>query len=140
MKRFYPYLVALALMSGGAVYGSAQTAYGQPNFGVDRQPYQTISGNGFFDHGGWGRDDWNEGRRVAQDQGFRDGTIDGRKDWDRHAGFRPTHNESYKHADRGYDRHFGDKGRYKEEYRQAYTRGYEDAYRGHGHGPGRYGY
>lgn len=121
MKRLHVYAMAIALAAGGAVGARAQTlAY----------PPFAQTGFSFFDH-----DDhrgWEEARRVAQDYGFRDGAQDGRNDFFSHRDFRPARNGSYKHADHGYERRFGDKGRYKDIYREAYQRGYEDGYRGHG--------
>ncbi len=91
------------------------------------------TGFSFFDHDDhWGSEHWEEVRRIAQDYGFRDGAQDGRNDFFSHRDFRPARNGSYKHADHGYERRFGDKGRYKDIYREAYQRGYEDGYRGHG--------
>ena len=119
MRKFYPYVMALALMSGSAIYGSAQTAY-------SRQP----AVNAFLDDRDHER--WEEGRRRAQEVGHEDGFNDGRRDFESHRSFAPTHTENYKHPDHGYDARF-DKTRYREEYRQAYSAGYQEGYsREHG--------
>jgi len=124
MKRLQVYAMAIALAAGGAVGARAQTLAGMPF---------AQAGFGFFDHDDrWGSEHWEEVRRIAQDYGFRDGVQDGRNDFFSHRDFRPARNGSYKHADHGYERRFGDKGRYKDIYREAYQRGYEDGYRGHG--------
>ncbi len=115
MKKFYPYAMALALMSGSAIYGSAQTAYsGRPvasAFLDDRDHHE-----------------WEEGRRRAEEVGHEDGFNDGRHDFDTHHSFRPTQDGNYKHADHGFDGRFGDRERYREAYREAYSRGYEEGY------------
>jgi hypothetical protein len=113
VKKFYPYVMALALMSASAVYGLAQTAYGG-------QPVA----NAFFQE----HREWEEGRRRAQEVGHEDGFNDGRRDFDTHHSFRPTHDGNYKHADHGFDGRFGDRDRYREAYREAYARGYHEGY------------
>jgi hypothetical protein len=119
VKKVYPYVMALALVSGSTVYGSAQTAYS------GRQLYQPVVANAFFDD----RDrDWKEGQKRAQEIGYQDGLQDGRGDFDHHRGFRMERNGSYKNANHGYDGRYGDRGRYREAYREAYARGYHEGY------------
>jgi hypothetical protein len=140
LRKFYPYATALALMLGGAIYGSAQTQYsGQEINGFGRQLYQTVVANAFLDE----RDHhWEEGRRRAQEAGREDGFRDGRSDREHRREFQPRRGGSYKHGDRGYDGRYGDKRRYVEAYREAYSHGYEEGYHGggrepgHGHEPG----
>lgn len=120
MKRIYSYALALALISGSAMYGSAQTAYGHP--------YQGNCANGFFDRDDYGNRGWHDAQRMAEQYGYQDGLNDGTGDFNNHHSFRPTHGGNYKHADRGYDRRFGDKDRYRDAYRRAYARGYQEGY------------
>ena len=42
--------------------------------------------------------------------------------------FRPTHDDNFHHADRGYDPRFGTKDSYKLAYRESYQNGYERGY------------
>jgi hypothetical protein len=112
--------MALALMSGCAIYGSAQTAY-------SGRPMATAF---FDDHDRDHERAWEEGRRRAQEIGFQDGQHDGRSDFDKRHHFQPTHGGAYRHGDHGYDGHFGDKERYIEAYREAYSRGYHEGFYG----------
>lgn len=116
MRKFYPYVMALALMSGSAIYGSAQTAY-------SRQP----AANAFLDDRDHER--WEEGRKRAQEVGHEDGFNDGRRDLENHRPFQPMRTGNYKHGDHGYDGRYGDRRRYIDEYRQAYTVGYQEGYK-----------
>lgn len=127
MRKSYPYVIALALISGGAIYGSAQTTYsGHP------------VANAFFDEHDRDHDrGWKEGQKRAQEIGYQDGLNDGRHDFESRRDFRPERGGAYKHGDHGYDRRFGDKNRYKEEYRRAYSRGYQEGYHRQGYHPGR---
>ena len=125
MRKFYPYVMALALMSSGAIYGSAQTA----NSG--HQLYQPVAANAFFDDRDRDRERaWEEGRRRAQEVGREDGLNDGRRDFESHRNFQPTRGGGYKHGDHGYDGRFGERDRYREAYREAYARGYHEGYYG----------
>lgn len=141
MRKFYHYATALALMLGGAIYGSAQTAYnGQEINGFGRQLYQPVAANAFLDD----RDrHWEEGRKRAREVGREDGFRDGLSDREHRREFQPRHGAAYKRGDRGYDDRYGDKRRYVEAYREAYSQGYEEGYhrgpgpeRGHEHEPG----
>jgi hypothetical protein len=65
----------------------------------------------------------------AYDIGFRDGQADGRNDLLTGHSYRPTHDDNYKHADRGYNSSYGNKNWYKQTYRSGYVQGYERGYR-----------
>jgi hypothetical protein len=67
-------------------------------------------------------------RRNAHDFGFRDGRYAGERDRVTGHSYRPTHDNNYKHADRGYDPAYGNKQLYRDEYRAAYAEGYERGY------------
>ena len=67
--------------------------------------------------------------RQAEDIGFRDGQNDGRSDRSHGHSFRPTHDDNYKNADRGYSSSMGDKQAYKDAYRRGYERGYNEGFR-----------
>ena len=64
----------------------------------------------------------------ASDNGYRDGLVIGERDAERNRAFRPTKNDWYEDADRGYSRAFGDKSSYKYQYRQAFEQGYAEGY------------
>jgi hypothetical protein len=60
--------------------------------------------------------------------GYEDGYNDGLRDRRTGHSFRPTHDDHYEDADRGYERRFGDKNYYKRVYREGYRQGYEQGY------------
>ena len=64
----------------------------------------------------------------AANVGYQDGIMDGRNDRMTGHSFRPTHDDNYKHADRGYSSAFGNKNMYKQQYRSGYERGYPQGY------------
>lgn len=78
---------------------------------------------------GWGRDRGNYANSARQ-YGMQDGFNDGQRDRQTGHSYRPTHDDNYKHADRGYDYRFGNKNDYKQAYRDAYSQGYQQGYNG----------
>jgi hypothetical protein len=64
----------------------------------------------------------------AFDNGYRDGFAMGQRDSERNKAFRPSKNDWYEDADRGYNRNYGDKNFYKREYRQGFQQGYSEGY------------
>ena len=114
MKKISPYVLTLALLSSGAVYGAAQSAPGA-------QPLVKA----FFqerEHERW------EGERQAREMGYQDGLHDGRWDFEHHRPFRLEEEATFRRADHGYEDRFGDRHRYQEEFRRAYERGYHEGY------------
>ena len=100
-------------------------------WGDDRDAYRAGYERGFREFGGSGYtgsgyDGY--GANSARQNGYQDGINDGA--FDRRTGhsFRPTHGDSYKHADHGYIPNYGSKNYFKQEYREAYYKGYEQGY------------
>jgi hypothetical protein len=91
--------------------------------------YREIRGDGDRDDY-YGRDRYtgygvDSARRFGSQDGFNDGLRDRRTG---HS-FRPTHDDNFKHADRGYNRSFGSKSYYKQVYRESYEQGYDSGWR-----------
>lgn len=63
-------------------------------------------------------------RRFGYEDGYNDGLGDRRTG---HS-FRPTHDDNYHHADRGYYSGLGNKNYYKQIYREGYEQGYRQGY------------
>lgn len=85
---------------------------------------------GYNQRGGPGGGVYGQGRGAnwmeqARQIGYQDGVNDGASDHRTGHSFRPTHDDNYKHADRGYNSSFGDKNQYKQYYRQGYESGYQ---------------
>jgi hypothetical protein len=73
-----------------------------------------------------GNSPWDQARQV----GYQDGLADGRSDRATGHSFRPTQDDNYKNASRGYNSSMGDKQTYKNAYREGYARGYPEGYNG----------
>ena len=115
--------------------------------GDDRRVYRDGYEAGYRSSGGrdWDRDrdrDRNSGynnggyyggraygnmNSIAQQNGYRDGMNDGRKDRITGHSFRPTQDDNYKNAP-GYTSNMGDRQQYKNVYRQGYQQGYQIGY------------
>lgn len=67
---------------------------------------------------------------LAYSQGIQDGKMDGQHDRMTGHSYRPTQDDNYRHADRGYSYSMGNKDAYKQQYRNGYMSGYEQGYRG----------
>jgi flagellar biosynthesis/type III secretory pathway protein FliH len=112
MKRSYfvPAVVAVGLAL--AAPASAQIA-GRSDWGYAdeaRQPY-------------------NESRRVAYDNGYREGVREGERDARSRDTFNYQDERTWQRADKGYHRSFGDRQRYAQSFRTGYAAGYSDSYR-----------
>src|SRR5688572_2013560 len=70
-------------------------------------------------------------RQYGYENGLRDGAHHGRDDRERNIGYN-VRSDDYKKADRGYQKHMGNKGNYKDGYREGYQDGYNNAYNGRG--------
>lgn len=113
MKRLalVPVLAVVGLVAGEAS-ASAQIV-GRPDWTYSseaRQPY-------------------NEARRLAYDNGYRDGLKEGERDAKRRDAFNYQDERAWQRADRGYNRSFGDRDRYAQSFRTGFAAGYSDAYR-----------
>ena len=88
---------------------------------VYRGPVYTSPNYGYYGNGGYYRNN-------AAQIGYQDGLNDGRQDRMTGHSFRPTQDDNFKNADRGYSSAFGDKQGYKNTYRQGYEQGYQQGY------------
>ena len=113
------------LLIAALAIGAAATAVAQDRRGYGQDPYYR---NGPYDNRGGSYGGYARGGPAAQ-FGFEDGRRDGQRDSFQRRGFRPEKNGSFKDADHGYQRQFGDKRYYKERYRAAYMEGYRMAFR-----------
>jgi hypothetical protein len=66
---------------------------------------------------------------IAFEFGFADGYKAGVEDIRDNDRFQPTDHDAYRDADRGYERRFGDRDRYKADYRDGFHAGYTRGYR-----------
>lgn len=91
--------------------------------------YREVRGDGDRDDGYYGRDRYaGYGADSARRFGYQDGYNDGLADRRTGHSFRPTHDDNYRHADRGYYSGFGNKNYYKQVYREGYAQGYQQGY------------
>jgi len=82
---------------------------------------------GYYGNGYYGNRVGYYGGNAAQ-IGFQDGINDGRSDRMTGHSFRPTQDDNFKNATRGYSSAYGDKQGYKNTYRQGYEQGYQQGY------------
>ena len=75
------------------------------------------------------RQPYNEARRVAYDNGYREGTKEGEKDARGRDGYNYQDERTWQRADKGYHRSYGDSERYQQSFRTGYAAGYSDGYR-----------
>jgi flagellar biosynthesis/type III secretory pathway protein FliH len=83
------------------------------------------------------RQPYNDARRLAYDNGYREGVREGENDGRRRDAFNYQDERTWQRADKGYHRSFGDRERYAQSFRVGYSAGYSDGYRRHAPG---YGY
>jgi hypothetical protein len=94
--------------------------------------------------GGWSdRSGYYDSRRTAYENGYREGTDEGRKDARSRDVFEYRDEGDWRDADKGYRREFGDRNRYRQTFRSGFEAGYADGYRqygpNYGYGNDRYG-
>jgi flagellar biosynthesis/type III secretory pathway protein FliH len=75
------------------------------------------------------RQPYNESRRVAYDNGYREGIKEGERDARRRDVFNYQDERTWQRADKGYHRSYGDSQRYQQSFRTGYASGYSDGYR-----------
>ncbi len=72
---------------------------------------------------------YQELRRAAYDNGYREGLKEGQKESRKRDGFDYRDEKTYQRADKGYHREYGDRDRYRQMFRAGYADGYAEAYR-----------
>ncbi|HMK29234.1 MAG TPA: hypothetical protein VK473_06065 [Terriglobales bacterium] len=85
--------------------------------------YNPYGGNPTYGH------NYPYGRNQAYNIGYQDGQRHGSQDRATGHSYRPTHDDDWRNADRGYNSSFGSKQAYKDEYRSGYQVGYDRGYR-----------
>ena len=75
------------------------------------------------------RQPYNESRRVAYDNGYREGVKEGERDARDRNTFNYQDERTWQRADKGYHRSFGDRDRYEQTFRTGFAAGYSDSYR-----------
>ncbi len=104
-------VVGLALASPASAQLTGRPDLNRPSYADEaRQPY-------------------NESRRVAYDNGYREGIKEGERDARRRDVFNYQDERTWQRADKGYHRSFGDSQRYQQTFRTGYAAGYSDSYR-----------
>jgi hypothetical protein len=74
------------------------------------------------------RQSYNDARRAAYDNGYREGLKQGGKDGRRRDVFRYEDEKTFQRADKGFHREFGDIERYRQSFRSGYAAGYSESY------------
>ena len=71
---------------------------------------------------------YQDGRRVAYDNGYRDGVKRGEEAARANRPFNVERERDYRDAEDGYNRSYGDRDRYRDDYRGGFSQGYRDGY------------
>lgn len=82
-----------------------------------------------------------DGRSAPYEQGYREGVDEGEKDARRGDPFSFRDEREFQRGDRGYQRRYGDRDRYRQLFRRGYAEGYSAGYRryaGYARNDGRY--
>ena len=124
-RRFHPDTYRYREADDRRSYRAGYEA-GYRNGGDHDRSNSGYSGNGAGYGGGRGYGNINS---IAEQNGYRDGMNDGRKDRATGHSFRPTQDDNYKNAP-GYSSSMGERQQYKDVYRQGYQRGYQIGYNG----------
>jgi hypothetical protein len=74
------------------------------------------------------RQSYYEARRIAYDNGYREGLRDGESAARHRRPFDIQREKDWRKADAGYNRSYGDKDRYRDSFRSGYSDGYRAAY------------
>jgi len=74
------------------------------------------------------RQPYNESRRLAYDNGYREGLKEGQNDARHNDAFNYEDERMWQRADKGYNRSFGDSSRYQQSFRTGFAAGYSEAY------------
>jgi hypothetical protein len=75
-----------------------------------------------------------DSRRIAYDNGYREGRRDGDNAARDGKRFDLEREKDFRNADRGYNRSYGDRNRYRDSFRSGYAEGYREAYGRYGNG------
>jgi flagellar biosynthesis/type III secretory pathway protein FliH len=75
------------------------------------------------------RQPYYESRRVAYDNGYREGLKEGEHGARRRERYDYQDERAWQRADKGFHRSYGDRARYQQTFRTGFTAGYDDAYR-----------
>ncbi len=79
---------------------------------------------------------YNDARRIAYDNGYREGLRDGQDAARDRRAFDLQREKDYRNADRGYNRSYGDKNRYRDSFRSGFADGYRESYNRYGYNGG----
>lgn len=110
--------------NGGYYGGYPNGGYGYPSGGY----------YGGYPNGGYNNGGYYNGGRQAYNIGYQDGQRHGQSDRMTGHSYRPTHDDDYRNADRGYSNAYGSKQAYKDQYRNGYMSGYNAGYNRGGYG------
>jgi hypothetical protein len=88
-----------------------------------------LSGSPSWTYAEEARQPYIESRRVAYDNGYREGIKEGERDARGREAFHYQDERTWQRGDKGYHRSYGDRGRYEQSFRTGYVAGYGDGYR-----------
>ncbi|MFL6440280.1 MAG: hypothetical protein ACJ71Q_22095 [Terriglobales bacterium] len=110
-------------------YQAGYNSGGRDDHDWDRDRDRDRDRNNAGYNGSYGNRGYGNFGQVAQQNGYRDGMNDGRKDRATGHSFRPTQGDNFRNAP-GYSSSMGDRQQYKNTYREGYQQGYQLGYNG----------
>ncbi len=115
--------------------GYSEGGYGNRDRDRDDRDRNGHNGNGQYGNGQYGNGQYGNGQygnsgylQQAYNFGFEDGQRLGSTDRATGHSYRPTHDDRWRDADRGYSGSMGDKQAYKNAFRSGYQAGYDRGY------------
>jgi hypothetical protein len=85
-----------------------------------------FGGHGRYESGRYQHDE--DGRRIAQDNGYREGLKHGENAARKGRPLDLAREKDYRNGDEGYNRRYGSREEYREAYRSGFAQGYREAY------------
>jgi len=117
VKYLVPSLAVFAVLSISASAAAQASGWQLSDIATARSRYTDAAPASYY-----------ELRRLAYDQGYREGAKEGERDARRGERFDYRDEREFQRGDRGYHRNFGDRNRYRQLFRDGYAAGYADAY------------
>ena len=105
---------------------------------VQAQPLGSLTDAAHPSYSAEARQPYYEARRVAFDNGYREGLKEGERDGRQRTTYRYQDNRNWQRGDKGYNRSYGDLDRYRQQFRTGFSEGYQAGYARYGQANGRY--
>jgi hypothetical protein len=133
-RKVFGAVFGLAIVLGVSLMATSTAQAQYPYYGQDRD-YRRDRDDDYYRRNRDYRRDQNYGYygndlyRVAQENGYRSGYVQGDSDAAYGRPYNPRGGRVYKDGIQGYNPYFGDKRAYKQAFQQAFQQGYDEGFR-----------